>query len=427
MRHAPRVTLFLSILLLGAFGASQAHAAGGDLDRNFAKGGKALRDLGGDDSVADVVTQRDRKVLALVELAATERVGVMRLKRNGRLDKRFGRNGIARINVSGDEEPGGLDLAANGRIIASFTSQPSGADSAFGVARFLRNGNPDDSLDGDGVQTSGFGTGFNGARANDVAAAPGGDIVAAGWVDDNSGGGLEFAIARFNPNGELDSAFAGDGRQITDFEGFTDVALGVDVDSEGRVVAVGSARQPGCCVELLAVARYDTTGQPDSSFSGDGEVTSSVAPEGDDVVALPGGRLAVAGTVSGDFVVARLTAGGDPDATFSKDGAQTVDFADAADRAAALARSGSKLVVTGTARTARRGRDFGVARLNANGTMDRRFSDDGRRAIDLAKDEDNGLGVAVDRTGDVVVGGSVQRRSQTDTGIVRVQGKGGRR
>ena len=426
MTTKPRISFLLSLLVLGALGAAQAHAAAGDLDRNFGKRGKALRDFGGDDHVADVVTQRDRKVLALVDLDSRESVGVVRLLRNGRLDRRFGRNGIARINVSGDEEPGGLDLGANGRIIASFTSDPSGADRAFGVARFLRNGNPDNSLDGDGVQTSGFGTGFNGATASDVAAAPGGDIVAAGWVDDNSGGGLEFAVARFNPGGELDSAFADDGRQVTDFEGFSDLAFGVDVDSEGRVVAVGSARQPGCCIELLAVARYDAAGEPDSSFSGDGELTSSVAPAGEDIVALPAGRTAVAGTVSGDFMVARLAEDGAPDTTFSKDGSQTIDFADAADQAAALAVAGGKLVVSGTARTARRGRDFGVARLNGNGGLDRRFSDDGRRAIDLAKDEDNALAVAVDRTGDVVIGGSVQRRRQTDAGIVRVQGKGGR-
>ena len=422
MRHRFRVSLFLSLLALGALTAGQAHAAGGDLDRTFGKGGKVVRDVGGEDWVADVVVQRDRKVLALVERETSETVAVMRLRRNGRLDRDFGRRGLAKVNVSGDEHAAGIDLGPNGRIIVSFTSDPSAADSAFGIARFLPRGKPDDSLDGDGVQTTGFGTGFNWANVSDVAAAPGGDIVAAGRVHDSSGGSYEFAVARFNPNGELDATFAGDGRQVTDFEGLVDEAFAVDVDSDGRVVAAGYADQPGCCLELLAIARYAPNGELDAGFSGDGKLTSSAAPRAADVVALASGKVAVAGTVSSDFMVARFGAGGAPDTTFSKDGVQTIDFVDSADRAAALAVADGKLVVAGTARTPRRGRDFGVARLRENGSPDRRFSEDGRRAIDLAKDEDNAYGVAVDRAGDVVAGGEVQRGSQSDSGLVRLQG-----
>ena len=427
MRNTARVPLVLSLLLLGAFGAAHAHAAAGDLDRSFGKGGKALRDLGDSDFVADVVTQPDRKVLALVDIQqrGEDEVAVMRLRRNGRLDRDFGDDGLAVVGVAGHEGAGGIALQENGRIVVSFTLQPSASDSSFGIARFKANGNPDRTLDRDGVQTTGFGTGFSDAAVHDVALTSDGDIVAAGRVFAGDTGTYDFAVARFDGDGELDGGFSGNGRQTTDFNEDWDQAYGVAVDSEDRVLAVGVADE-FAGVDPLAVARYGTDGELDASFSDDGRLVSMLAPEGRAVVALPDDRIAVAGTVSGDFLVARFAEDGTPDTTFSEDGAETVDFVDGTDTAASLALAGQKLVVAGIARTPRRGRDFGVARLTATGQLDRSFSDDGRRAIDLAKGEDNALGIAVDRTGDVVVGGWAERGGDVVTGIVRLQGRGGR-
>ena len=427
MRHTTHVSLFLSLFLLGVFGAAQAHAAAGDLDRSFGGDGKVPRDLGNADSAADVVTQPDRKVIALVEYTARDdnTVAVARFLKNGRIDRRFGDNGVSKISLAGDEFPGGIALQENGRIVVSFSSDPRSADGAFGVARFRSNGDPDRKLDRDGVQTAAFGTGFAAAFARDVA-LNGADIVVAGQVYNSAGNDYDFAIARFNPGGGLDEGFSGDGLQTTDFDGQTDIAQGVDVDSQGRVVAVGTADPPGA-VDPLALARYGTDGELDPSFSEDGRLVSMLAPEGHDVVTLSDDRIAVAGTVGGDFLAARFAENGDPDPGFSGDGAQTVDFVDGSDRAAALALSGSKLVVVGEARTPKRGFDFGVARLTAAGALDRTFSGDGRRAIGIGATEDNAYGVAIDRTGDVVVAGSTDRRSDTDTAILRLQGKGGRR
>jgi uncharacterized delta-60 repeat protein len=421
------ITLFLSIVVLGGFGASQAHAAAGDLDRTFGGDGKVPRNLGAADAAVDIATQPDRTVLALIGYTARndQNVAVARFLKNGRIDRRFGNGGVARVSLAGDEYPGGIALQSNGRIAVSFSSDPRSADGAFGVARFRGNGKPDRSLDRDGVQTAAFGTGFSDAFANDVA-LDGSDIVVAGRVWHGAETDYDFAVARFNPGGALDGGFSGDGLQTTDFNEQSDSAYGVDVDSEGRVVVVGTADPPGS-VDPLALARYDTNGELDSSFSEDGRLVSTLAPEGHDVVTLADGRIAVAGTVGGDFLVARFAENGDPDTTFAGDGAQTVDFVDGADRAAALAFRGGKFVVVGEARTPKRGFDFGVARLTWSGSLDRTFSNDGRRAIGIGETEDKAYGVAIDRTGDVVIAGSTERRSDTDTAIVRLQGKGGRR
>jgi uncharacterized delta-60 repeat protein len=423
MRYATRAATSLSILALLA-GAAHADAAAGELDRSFGSGGKTIRDLGGADFVADIATLGQRRTYALVGLEHRRdaAVGVMRLAEDGRLARSFGRNGLAIVNLAGDERPGGIAVTDRGRVVVSFTSDPSRADSAFGVARFRPSGNPDPTFDRDGVQTAGFGTGFRYAAAHDVAVS-GRRIVAVGEVLDPGSGSDDFAIARFDHDGELDPGFAGDGRQTTDFNDEYDGALGVAIDAEDRVVAVGAADRFRA-IDPLAIARYDADGELDASFSGDGRLVSTVAPEGVDVV-LQGDAITVGGSVSGDFLAARFTDTGDPDTTFSGDGVQTVDFVDGADELAAIAASGGRLVLAGTVRTGRRGRDFGVARLHAGGALDRRFSDDGRRAVDLSRDEDNALAVAIDGTGDVVAGGWAAR-ADADTALIRLQGRGRR-
>ena len=48
----------------------------------------------------------------------------------------------------------------------------------------------------------------------------------------------DFALARYNPNGSLDTSFSGDGKQTTDFGG-SDGASGVALQGDGKIVAVG--------------------------------------------------------------------------------------------------------------------------------------------------------------------------------------------
>ena len=77
----------------------------------------------------------------------------------------------------------------------------------------------DTSFDGDGkVTTTDFGPGFD--DANGVAIYPGGKIVAVGNSQHPprmNGGFSDFALARYNPDGSLDTSFDGDGKVVTDF------------------------------------------------------------------------------------------------------------------------------------------------------------------------------------------------------------------
>jgi uncharacterized delta-60 repeat protein len=413
-------------------GSCQALAAPGDLDRSFGNGGKVRWDRSWRDKIVDVVTQADGKVLALIETGrrpddnAGERVSaIVRFHSGGRIDRRFGQDGIAPIRPATRTSAGGLALDPRGRIVAAYTHDPYGAgNESLGVARFRPRGRPDKSFDSDGIQAIGFGPGLESPRAHDVAVGPTGEVVVAGQVTDFSATYVDFSVVKLTENGDLDDTFSGDGRVThgfaDDYE--RDEALGVAMDSGGRIVAVGFTSTG--IVESLAVARYRTDGSLDDSFAGDGRLVSSFGNRGNAVMA--GDRITVAGAGSKDFLVARYLPDGSPDAAFSEDGAAYVDFADLPDKALDLAASGGgRVVVAGTARATRSRSDFGVARLDADGSLDRRFSDDGSRRIDFSRGRDAAAAVAIDAAGSVVLGG-MTRRTGADGALAKLDGRSSR-
>src|SRR5919106_2509881 len=133
-------------------------------------------------------------------------------------------------------------------------------------------GDLDPTFDGDGKVTTDFAADLDEARG--VAIQEDGKIVAAGFA------GAEFGLARYNTDGALDTTFDGDGKVTTDFAGSTDQAFGVAIQGDGKIVAGG-------CVSCFtgtddfALARYNTDGSLDTTFSGDGNVTTDFAADFD--------------------------------------------------------------------------------------------------------------------------------------------------
>jgi uncharacterized delta-60 repeat protein len=88
----------------------------------------------------------------------------------------------------------------------------------------------------------------------------------------------DFALARYNPDGSLDSGFGTNGKVITDFAGFYDQASGVGIQSDGRIVVAGSTvYQPlvGSSNIDMALIRYLSNGAVDASFGTNGKVTQN--------------------------------------------------------------------------------------------------------------------------------------------------------
>ena len=254
-------------------------------------------------------------------------------------------------------------------------------DSRPASANVERAGDLDPTFSGDGKLTTDFGDNVNRIynRAHAVAIQPDGKIVAAGYA---SGASDDFALARYNANGTLDTGFGTGGRVRTDINGAKDQAHAVALQSDGKIVVVGEAYNGANATGTqtdFAVARYNANGTLDTTFSGDGKATLDFGSvdEAWAVAIDNNGKIVVVGD-SEDFAVARYNADGTLDTAFSDDGKLTTDFGNSTDLLFAVAvQSDNKIVVAGG------GGDVGsygfvLARYNVNGTLDTGFSGDGK-------------------------------------------------
>ena len=99
-----------------------------------------------------------------------------------------------------------------------------------------------------------------------------GKIVAAGYAYP-SASPPDFALARYNSDGSLDTTFSGDGKVVTDFASLADGTNAVAIQSDGKIVAAGYTT--GSSGDNFALARYNADGSLDTSFGGgDGLVTT---------------------------------------------------------------------------------------------------------------------------------------------------------
>ena len=163
----------------------------------------------------------------------------------------------------------------------------------------------DTTFHGDGRVDTDLGGGGD-ALAVAVALQPDGKIIAAGNVFSVANGHVDFALARYLPDGVLDTTFGGDGRVITDFGGAS-AASAVTLQPDHKIVAAGLA------FASFGLARYLPNGTLDTDFSDDGLVTTSLGAADDfsfaeGLVLQPDGRLVAAGsstrTGEGGFTLA---------------------------------------------------------------------------------------------------------------------------
>jgi uncharacterized delta-60 repeat protein len=135
-------------------------------------------------------------------------------------------------------------------IVAAGIAGSGGSNAKFALARYNQDGTLDTSFSGDGRVTTDFTSKFDAAW--DIALEPGNTIVLAGQA---AGGGGRFAIARYDTSGALDSTFSSDGKATTNFTSKSDFALGLARQVDGNLVLAGGSGWGGSNPRV-ALARY---------------------------------------------------------------------------------------------------------------------------------------------------------------------------
>jgi uncharacterized delta-60 repeat protein len=323
-------------------------------------------------------------------------VDVHRLKTDGSIDTSF--NGIPSAGWD-------MDLQPDGRIIVS-------NDATFNTnfPRLLYR------MSADGVVDNTFGTNLGvEAIGQKIFVQPNGKLLV--------GGAFNFAnnvsrlgIARFNPDGTVDTTFNApslnpnnnvsaidmqpDGKIVINARGSSLSPDARRLNSDGSLDVIFQGSAAATDVKVLAdgkilisganyVYRYNSNGTFDATFTTvvDG-VVNAMAIQPDGKVLIVGGFMEVNGTPRGR--VARLNDNGSLDFTFDTSTGANSDVLDIA------LQSDGKVVIGGSfsgVNFAARGR---IARLNSDGTLDAGFTPSANSRVDTIK---------IQRDNKILVGG----------------------
>lgn len=357
--------------------------AAGSVDTSFGGGVNVTPVDRFEDYANGVAVQADGRVLVAGSSATTAGtfVSLVRHLRDGGLDPSFGSGGklITPIGARNDQAMA-VAVQPDGRIVVVGRSDQTGTGADFLVLRYLADGTPDAGFGQGGAVLTAFGS--DNDRALAVAIQPDGKIVVGGETQSGaSTTGVDYALARYLPNGQLDAGFGQGGKVVTAVSSSTGrdtiyaLALPV-VDGEQRILAVGGEGN-------FTAARYRADGSLDTSFGDGGKIRTLFNANigaARAVVLLPGGEAVLAGGSVNDFAAVQLTRNGALDPAFGNGGRFVHDLANGNwDQATAVVRQADgKLVLGGWAYAGNSSSgDFAALRLLANGSLDAGFGNAG--------------------------------------------------
>ena len=293
----------------------------GSLDASFGTGGKVVTPVTGaaPDYAVDVAAQGTKTVLVgRTAKPSHNDFAAVRLNADGTPDTSFDGDGIATMDFSSGSDDFGEDVAVEpgGKLVIAGLTGASGNPTTndFALARLNADGTPDTSFGSGGKVTTHFGAGSDSAYA--VVVGEDGKIVAGGKA--TNGSREDYALARYRPNGSLDDGFDFDGKVVTDFGGTGGWLWDLALQDDGRVVAAGTSASAGTGANM-ALARYNPDGSLNTSFGHDGKVMTDffgISDEARSVAIGDDGKIVAAGITSGsgtgmNFATARYFGGND--------------------------------------------------------------------------------------------------------------------
>jgi uncharacterized delta-60 repeat protein len=321
---------------------------------------------------------------------------------------------------SDDDKGQSITLQTDGKILVAGYSLNRGVYD-FALARYLPDGNLDTSFDGDGRVTTSLYTVFN-DESYSVALQPDGKILLAGRT--STGGQLDFALVRYLPNGTLDTSFDGDGKLTTALGSHDDFGESVILQADGKILLAGYSWN-GSNYDF-ALTRYLPDGRLDTSFDGDGKL-ATVLGSGDDygqsVTLQADGKILLAGYSwngsNHDFALARYLPDGRLDTSFSADGKLTTALGSGDDYCQSVTlQADGKILLAGYSFNGSNN-DFALVRYNLDGSLDTSFSGDGKLTTALSSFDDEGYSITLQADGKILVAGTSRNGSNNDFALVR--------
>ncbi len=372
------------VLVVGQSGSGSSsdfallrYHANGSLDTSFGTGGVVVTDISGTADVGfDVTVQPDGKILVSGQTfnGTDNDFAVMRYNSDGSLDAAFGSGGIVTTDFAGLNDVGkGITLQSDGKILVTGVSF-NGVDYDFALVRYDSAGILDTSFGTGGMLTTAIGPGDD--QAVDVAVQTDGKILVSG--ESFNGANSDFALVRYDANGSLDASFGSGGIVTTDFALNVDKGIRFTLQSDGKILLAGQTHN-GTDYDF-ALARYNTDGSLDTGFGTGGKVTTSIGMGNDlayNVAVQTDGKIVVSGESNtgsnDDFAVVRYNSDGTLDTSFGTGGIVTTAVGSGTDKARAFTLdSDGKILLAGFSNNGT-DNDIAVVRYNSDGTLDSLF------------------------------------------------------
>jgi uncharacterized delta-60 repeat protein len=419
----------------------------GPLDPTFGSGGIVTSVLGSGSFAYATALQSDGKILAAGQatVAKGNQFALARYTTNGSLDSTFGSGGKVTTKVAGGSARALAIQPGDGKIVL-------GGDASFGLARYTTGGSLDTSFGSRGIKTIAFPGSLGDDEVEALAIQADGKILAAGTSEQNNPAvgnfpQWEFALARYNANGSLDTSFGSGGTVLTNFG--NNAPYGADVQAyinaialqpDGKIVVAGSVNNGVVGVGgTFTVARYNVNGTLDTTFGPAGTgvvyVSTNLLGGANSVAIQSDGRIIAAGGLGtrfspGQWALVRFNANGSLDGTFGSGGEVTVTVvpgSGAADSAFGVALlAGGKIVVAGTHDVAHNFNQtcFTLGRFNSDGSLDTTFNGTGLVTTSIGTAAD-GRGVLIQPIdGKVVVAGGASVNGVSSFALARYLANG---
>ncbi len=395
------------------------------LDNTFGSGGLVITNINDrNDGEADLKVQPDGKILQLGYSydSLTFKMILIRYNIDGSIDTTFGNQGfVDGYIIDSTMSANSLVLQNDGKILVTGAAKFNTTYQAA-IMRFNADGSPDNSFDSDGIKI--FPAGLANSEFLFLLIQPDDKIVAVGDADDSLGTYQDYAIARFHPDGMLDSTFGINGMVKTMISAYSDIPHDAILQNDGKIVTVSYNIN-------FIVVRYNNDGTLDNSFGVNGIADLAVGFYNCfayDLEIKSNGQILVCGTIDDPFTsstdvgIVQCNTDGSVDPGFGSAGLVTTDVAGSLfnDGGMDLSILGDGKLLVGGYSSYGTYKDFVLIRYTADGWLDNSFNaGDGMVVTEILGYDDYCRSVEIQADGKVLMGGSSYNGSNYDMSMIR--------
>ncbi|GGO38448.1 hypothetical protein [Deinococcus humi] len=265
----------------------------GTIDKSFGKNGVITTNVGPkEDYGIDVAIQKDGKIIVVggSNNGNDRDILVTRYDSKGLIDKSFGKQGIVLTAVSsGFDEASAVDVLSNNAIIVAGKSF-NGTDTDFTVLKYNNDGTLNKMFGKDGIAR------FNISNdtADQLVLLKDGKIVIAGFAESSMGS--KISVLRLLEDGRLDRSFGFQGIAAPLINNLKSYAYTVGLQSNGKVVVAGEIEdgesRNQMIVRLNSNGRLDTSFGSSGLITSSDFVTCSAKVTADNKIVTVGfGRV----------------------------------------------------------------------------------------------------------------------------------------